>query len=277
MLTEDLHIKLLNFLSLINKEITYHRKLLNSSVPFTLYSTYIKKKYVPHNYQYRYPANSFRISWMRVRTSLFYRTCEAREGSSALLYEYKGRSILFHGKIYHLLLREGLFRATMRSWNRVGVVATPQRYRYSDSPMVKLVTEKCDKARNLVKLSAGPGPSERASERVSRRCSRYTCIQILEKYPGISRREGTSWQHVLGIELLSMPMQLQRRLSLRTCRCNARVHTREIFIPCCSTLKNIASSVSSRTRLHILRVPKFKNVKFFSVKISLTKKDTSWK
>lgn len=66
---------------------------------------------------------------------------------------------MFHRKIYHLRFEERFFRATMRCWNRAGVivVAFAQRCRYSDFIPAKLVTEKCDKAKNLVKLSANLG------------------------------------------------------------------------------------------------------------------------
>lgn len=48
-----------------------------------------------------------------------------------------------------------------------------------DSLSAKLVTEKCDKARNLVKLSAGPGRVDAPTP-----ATLSTCIQILGKYPG---------------------------------------------------------------------------------------------
>lgn len=164
----------------------------------------------------------------------------------------------------------------MRSWNRVGVivvVAFAQRCRYSDFTPAKLVTEKCDKARNLVKLSArlgGPGATRQAG---ALRRRRSTCIQILGKYPGYPAGKERADNTFLGIELLSMSAQLQRRLSLRTCRRNTRTRKRprEIFILPFFPQKYHRHR-SAENESAYFRAPRRRSEKFSSPNSSLTKK-----
>lgn len=149
----------------------------------------------------------------------------------------------------------------------------PQRCRYSDSTPAKLVTEKCDKARNLVKLSARLGDRARASRRTPP-APEYVYSDP-GKIPGISRREGTSWQHVLRIELLSMPAQLQRRLSLRTCRRNTwtRKRPRDLYTPFFPQKYHRHRSVENDSAY--FRAPRRRSENFSSPKTSLTKNNAS--
>ena len=150
---------------------------------------------------------------------------------------------------YRLRLEGKLFSATMRCWNRVDIIVVvvfAQRCRYSDSTPAKLVTEKCDKARNLVKLSARLGGRARASRRL-----KYVYSDP-RKIPWISRRERTSWQHVLTESSCCRSrcnfkgVCLSGRVAV-TCTCG---NVREIFI-LHSFLKNIITIVPPRPSLHI--------------------------
>jgi len=131
----------------------------------------------------------------------------------------------------------------MRSWNRIGVIVAPrsQRCRYSDFPPGKVGNRKVWQSEESRKTLSGTRPGEQAG--TLRRGARSTCIQILGKYPGYPRREETSWQHVLEIELPSMSMQLQRHLSLKTHRRNTRQRPRPSFLV---RHKNISPGASRR-------------------------------
>lgn len=130
-----------------------------------------------------------------------------------------------------------------------------------------------EESRKTLSETRGPGATRQAG---ALRRRRSTCIQILGKYPGYPAGKERADNTFLGIELLSMPVQLQRRLSPRTCRRNTRTRKRprEIFILPFFPQKYHRHR-SAENESAYFRAPRRRCEKFSSPNSSLTKKKSA--
>lgn len=188
---------------------------------------------------------------MRVRASLFYLGLGRLEEEVARCYtEYRGTDRSCSMEKYTVYSEEKDFPAR-QCVPEIESVSRPLKggdIARLDSPTAKLVTRKVWQSGESRKTLSGT--RGRASELA------YVYSDP-RKIPGISRRGGTSWQHVLGIELLSMSMQLQRRLSFKTCRCDVSGRERESRPR--SLFPALPAKISHQTSAYFIEIPKCKS------------------